>query len=277
MAYASLMVHMDIDQPNEARLKAAENLAKRLGPPAIIGIAACDQSPPPYFGDTAFVHKLVEEERARLTQRMAVLKDDFQQAMAGHAKAIEWRCALTSPVDYVVRHARAADLIITGPSNEALLVDPFRYLDASTLILQAGRPVLIVPPMVEWLDLKAVLVAWKDTREARRAVLDALPLLRAAQEVLVVEVLEGGLEEKIARGRVDDVANWLGRHGVNAATRIATPFEGIGDQLDTIAGDIGAGLIVTGAYGHNRLREWVFGGVTETLLRPLHRCVLLSH
>ena len=93
MTYASLMVHMDIDQPNEARLKAAGNPARRLGPPAIIGIAACDQSPPLYFGDTAFVHKLVEEERARLTQRMAVLKDDFQQAMAGHAKAIEWRCA----------------------------------------------------------------------------------------------------------------------------------------------------------------------------------------
>ena len=86
-----------------------------------------------------------------------------------------WRSAIARPLDYVSQQARAADLIITGANRDGLLLDPLRRLDPSDLVMQAGRPLFVVPPEAEFLGLKNALVAWKDTREARRAVADALP------------------------------------------------------------------------------------------------------
>src|SRR5579883_1389338 len=132
--------------------------------------------------------------------------------------------------------------------------------------MQTGRPLLVVPDSAEWLDLRSVLVAWKDTGEARRAIADSLPLLRLAKEVTVAEILEE-----------DDA--WLARHGIAASQRVgdAKGEGGAPAALDEIAGLAGAGLVVAGAYGHSRFRELILGGVTQHLMRQSARCVLLSH
>jgi nucleotide-binding universal stress UspA family protein len=122
-----------------------------------------------------------------------------------------------------------------------------------------------------------VLVAWKDTREARRAVCDALPLLHKAAEVIIVELAERDADRAAAKTRVDDVAAWLVRRGINAAAIAAKVLIGVSAQIDLIAQDEGADIIVAGAYGHTRFSEWVFGGVTRELLRRGKRCALLSH
>jgi nucleotide-binding universal stress UspA family protein len=145
--------------------------------------------------------------------------------------------------------------------------------------MQAGRPLLIVPDSADWLDLRNVLVAWKDTPEARRAIVDALPMMRKAKNVTVAEILEGDGSQSAAASRVRDVAAWLSRHGVSASERVA---EKDGDldataQLDAIAADLGAGLVVAGAYGHSRFREMILGGMTQHLITQSARCVLLSH
>ena len=144
--------------------------------------------------------------------------------------------------------------------------------------MQAGRPLLVVPDRVSWLDLRSVLVAWKDTPEARRAVADALPMLRKAKEVSIVEIPERDDDRSVAAASVTDVAAWLGRHGVTATARVSEAGAGTAAaQLEKVAGDVGAGLIVAGAYGHSRFRELILGGVTQYLVTQSARCVLLSH
>src|SRR5262249_44381494 len=123
-------------------------------------------------------------------------------------------------------------------------------------------------------------VGWKDTTEARRAIADSLPLLRKAKEVTVAEVLERDDQRSAATSRVTDVVAWLSRHGVSATARVSENNDesrDTGVQIDDIAAQIGAGLIVAAAYGHSRFRDLVLGGMTEHLLSQSARCVLLSH
>ena len=276
MDYATLMVHLELDHDNDARLALAGELAEQFDA-AVIGIAASDCTPPPYHTDGSFVQSLIAQDRAQLTKRMTELEARFRTALQNRSRNLEWRGALARPTEYVAREARAADLIITGQGSDNVLLDPFRNLDASALVMQAGRPVLVGPPEASWIRLNHVIVAWKDTREARRAVADALPFLRKARETTVIEVLEDGDDTQKATHRVNDVVVWLKRHGINAVARVSTATEETSAQIETLAVDAGADLIVAGSYGHHRLREWIFGGVTEDLLKRSSRCVLLTH
>jgi nucleotide-binding universal stress UspA family protein len=142
--------------------------------------------------------------------------------------------------------------------------------------MQAGRPLLVVSDTSNWLDLRNVLIAWKDTQEARRAVVDALPMLRKAKDVIVAEIVEDEAGRAAALSGVKDVIAWLLRHGVLASSQVPDERGHAAAQLGRIASEVGAGLVVAGAYGHSRLREWVFGGVTKELVTPSSRCSLLS-
>jgi hypothetical protein len=207
MSYKTLMVQLELEHTNDARLEIAGSLAEKFGA-AVVGIAAADHSPGPYYADGAFAQQLLAEDRAQLKQRMAEAEARFRAVMVGRAKSVEWRSALQLPTEYVAREARAADLVITGTNTDGTLVDPFRKVNPSSLVMRCGRPVLFVPGQASWLKLQSMMVAWKDTREARRAVLDALPLLQQAKDVCVVEVAENGLLQRDARTRVDDVVAW---------------------------------------------------------------------
>jgi nucleotide-binding universal stress UspA family protein len=143
------------------------------------------------------------------------------------------------------------------------------------LVMRIGRPMLVVPPEAEYLKLGNVVVAWKDTPEARRAVADALPLLHRAKDVTVVEVIEENGNRAAAQTRVGDVAAWLGRHAITAAGRVVNSTDEM-QELDTLW-QSACDLMVAGAYGHSRFREWVFGGVTRNLLTRSRHCSLLSH
>jgi nucleotide-binding universal stress UspA family protein len=147
------------------------------------------------------------------------------------------------------------------------------------LVMQAGRPLFVVPDNVDWLDLRSVLVAWKDTREARRAIADSLPMLRKARDVTVAEILEQTDGRSAAASRVRDVVAWLSRHGVAASELVSDTRvdHDVTVQLDAIAADVGAGVVVAGAYGHSRFRELILGGMTQHLITQSTRCVLLSH
>jgi nucleotide-binding universal stress UspA family protein len=144
--------------------------------------------------------------------------------------------------------------------------------------MAAGRAILVVPPQIprDPIGTPAV-VAWKDCREAQRAVSSALPILAASSIVHVVEVC-GAEQADDARLRAEDVAVFLGRHGIVASAQIV---KGDGrprsDQIIEFAEDQRAGLIVAGGYGHARVREWVMGGVTHGLLDRSPVCLLLSH
>lgn len=276
MSYATLMVHLDLAEDDEARLAVGAELAARCGA-AVIGIAACDPQPAPYFY-AAYGDQVLGEDRAKVERQLAELGERFRQAMVGSTKSVEWRAALASPVPFVAREARAADLLIVGASAGGALADPGRTLDVADLVMQAGRPVLVVPTQTEPFRFGCALVAWKDTREARRVVCDALPLLRLCRQTIVAAIGEGD-EEEMPRARkgAEDVAAWLTRHGVAAETIVMLSFGDTVGQLDAIAAERGADVIAAGAYGHSRFSEWVFGGVTRDLLARMPRCLLLAH
>ncbi len=274
MDYKTVMVGLALDQPNDACLRVAGDLGERFGA-RVVGVAASDLRPPMYFADGDFAQKLLEEETAAVQARLSELEAEFRTAIGQRAASVEWRSARALPVPYMLQQARAADIIVVGARSEAM-VDPYAAPDPSDLVMQAGRPLIVVPPAVQWLDLRSVLVAWKDTREARRAVFDALPILAAAKEVTIAEIPEQDTDRAEAMSRVADVAAWLRSHGIVAHTSVPEAAADVSEQLDKIATNVGAGAVVAGAYGHSRFREWVLSGVTRHLATESRRCALLS-
>lgn len=277
MSYATIMVSLALDQPNEARLEAACRIAERFDA-GVVGIAVAQFSPPLYFTSGEQAQNLIDQGRAALKNRMAELEAQFLGAAKNRAKSVEWRSALDFPARYTLQQARCADIIVSGGPSDAFS-DPFVRTSPKDLVMLVGRPLLVVPDNVTALDPSSMLVAWKDTAEARRAIADALPLLRKAKDVTVAEIVEGDDSRPEALSRVRDVVAWLSRHGI-VARELAPEKDNGRDapaQLDRIAADVGASVIVAGAYGHSRLRELVLGGMTRHLLAQTARCVLLSH
>jgi nucleotide-binding universal stress UspA family protein len=273
MTYATLMVHVDVDDELGGRVRIARGLADRFGA-QLIGVGAW--APMSVFlAEEAKVDPAPSEPHL---QDMKALLDQkgrqFCTAVSSGDRRAEWRSVLDFPTDAVAREARAADLVIIGNAPENR--DPFRALDPGGMILKAGRPVLVVPKFVDTLSPRRIAIAWKDTREARRAVRDALPLLRQADSVMVVEVSESRGGEQSARN-VKDVASYLSRHRIEIVAERVRPADVIAiNPLLRLIRDENIDLVVAGAYGHSRFREWVLGGVTQYLIGQMDRCVLLS-
>jgi nucleotide-binding universal stress UspA family protein len=274
MDYKTIMVGLALDRPNDACLRVAGDLAERFGA-RTIGVAASDIRPPMYFADGDFAQKLLDQEAGAIEARLSELEAEFRGSVERRASAVEWRSARTLPVPYMLQQIRAADILVVGARTETL-VDPNSAPDPSDLVMQAGRPLIVVPPSVEWLDLRSVLVAWKDVREARRVVFDALPILAAAKEVTIAEIPEQDGDRADALSHVADVAAWLRGHGIMAHTVVPERAGGATDQIEKIASNIAAGIVIAGAYGHSRFREWVLSGMTRHLATESRRCAFLS-
>jgi nucleotide-binding universal stress UspA family protein len=196
----------------------------------------------------------------------------FRQG-TGSFERVSVRTGVEEPSVFLLRQACAADLLVVGRQDRRNPSDWRFTINPGDIVLQAGRPVLVITSGADHLSAQQVLVAWKDTREARRAVWDALPFLRKAKEVVICAV---GDDARHASAR--DVQEHLCRHGVAAEIlglqrREAT----VGDELIQAAERVGADLIVSGGYGHSRMREWVFGGVTCDLLDHAPVCCLMAN
>jgi nucleotide-binding universal stress UspA family protein len=275
MTYSSVMVHLDLDESNDARLHVAGDLAEKFDA-KLIGIACC-QPQPSVYADGALAQGLVRQLEAEANEKLQKLEQRFRTACQNRVEDIEWRRAYAMPADYVAREARSADIVVTGANRMGGLSDPLWRLDPSELVMKLGRPMMVVPPEVDRLKLASVVIGWKDTREARRAVVDALPLLQKVKEVTVVEMIANDADRAAAGRRVADVAAWLGRHQVDASHMVPNHRGDAVEQLIRHASDIEADMIVAGAYGHTRMREWIFGGVTRDLITQSRHCSVLSH
>ena len=278
MTYATVMVSLALDQSNEARLEAAGQLAERFDA-GIVGIAAAQFSPPLYFTSGEQAQNLIDQGRASIKKRIAELEAQFREATKNRARHVEWRSAIDFPARYILQEARCADIIVSGGQSGAFS-DPFALASPKDLVMQAGRPLL-------------------DRSRYRQ-------LARFAKR-------SGGLEGH-DRGEAGDrrfaahAPQGQGRHRRrdpgSTATAGRRPCRGSGTssrgchatafpppncvpeqnedrdataQLDEIAADVGAGLVVAGAYGHSRFRELILGGMTQHLITQSARCVLLSH
>lgn len=274
MSYASLMVHVDLDQRNDdARLEIAAELAARFDA-RVIGIAAQAEPMPVYYTEGYTADFLMEQTRADIERRLREAEERFRGSLRGRLQRVEWRAAIREPGPFVAEQCRAADLVIVGKALGD--TDQGAQLDPGDLIMHAGRPLLLIPPRIATLKAERVLVCWKDRVEARRAIVWALPFLRACQQAIVAEIDEDN-DPEAANRRVEDVVTWLACHGVKAKGRVTPLRDDLAIELDQLAGEETADLLVAGAYGHGRLREWVFGGVTRDLLQQTSRCHFLVH
>ena len=274
MSYATLLVYVNVDHVSKQLVRVAAGLADKFSA-RLIGLSALAIMPPVAAEGVVIVDNATEFDIAKMKAKLEETGNKVHAA-AGERRQTEWRSFLDFPTETLITEARSADLIVVEKNKASW--DIHRVADNGAVILAAGRPILVVPAAVKCLTADHVVVGWKDTREARRAVQDALPFLHQAKRVTIVEICEKGQMET-ARRHVDDVVGYLAGHRIKAEARVETQLLGStgADQIVGLAVDEGADLLVTGAYGHSRLNEWVFGGMTRDLLRSSPICCLMSH
>ncbi|MFT4069386.1 universal stress protein [Paraburkholderia sp.] len=275
MNYRTLLVHLDDSRRCETRVELALDLAGRWDAHLIGLYVVSEDFAQPLFG-------VDEDLIARLAAQAAGRRQQAQEtflAMAGRAgRAVEWRAPVGPAVEVATLHARHADLLILGQPDPH---DPATYVDrhfVGELVLGAGRPALVIPHAGAVPTLgENVLIAWDGSREASRAIADALPLLRRAR-FIGVDIVKRADGYDTVPGAID-VAAWLDAHGIRASFS-TTPRRGIASTGATLlnrVSDLHADLLVMGAYGHSRARERVWGGVTRTLLESMTVPVLMAH
>jgi nucleotide-binding universal stress UspA family protein len=272
MSYATVMVYVEPYARPDQRVRLAADLAAGFDA-LLIGLSA-SAIPPPTVADGMVLAGPTESDIKLMQARLAEKEVWFRDLAGSNLRKPEWRWALDFPAKVLAREARAADLIVIGQKPEW---GSYQSVDPGGAILKMGRPTLVVPEGTGTLRAQRIVFGWKDAREARRAARDALPFFQKSTRVTIVEACEAG-EEKTALERLDDVVRYLSRHQVKSVARVTTRENGSGAaQLLDIAREDGADLLVTGAYGHSRLDEGVFGGVTRELVSSSPICCLMSH
>lgn len=264
MSFNTIMLQLDIDSPVGPRVAFAKSIALKFDADLIAFCAAEPRYVMPVGDSDMAIADEMRRQVDEIEDNLIKVKEDFFRQVDGDRR-ITWRGELGNPTQLMALNARAADLIILNcPRPQS--TDSCRTVDHGTLLLSVGRPVLLAPLDFQPVKAEGVLIAWKDTREARRAVVDALPFLSSASQVRVATLESNNLAA--ARQSGDDVVKYLGRHGIRAtADAIDVGGADESETLVRIAAEVGADLIVSGAYGHSRIREWAFGGVTRSLLR----------
>lgn len=275
MSRPTLLCHMELNNENRAVLAVTADLAAKMNA-AVIGIAACQPVQP--FGEMPYAGEILEADIAEIGRQTIATEHRFRGALGETVQQLAFRSAATYQelADYIAGQARAADFIVTGPDLGGGLLANSRHANIGDLVMNAGRPVIIVPANAAKCPLGTAVVAWKDRREARRALLDALPILAHAQRIVVAEVARKGDTQNAAE-RTADVVAWLGRHGIHAEARVRTAEGTDVEELEKLLDQQDCDFLVAGAYSHSRIGEWAFGGVTTDLLLRPDRCTLVSH
>lgn len=270
LGFGAILTPVHLGSGAEATIRFAAKLARCLSC-RLVGTGA-DQLDLPYFGDgTGVVDAvLVENARAVVQENLAKASALFHRAADG--VALEWRDAVEQPISFTLSQSRAADLVVLARQGQGDPALGRMGVAPGDIVLELGRPILLVPPDVDALMARSVVIAWKDTRESRRAVQDALPFLVRAE---MVSVLSVGADPD-ADG-AQDVCGYLAQYGIAARTVARPAGSDIVDEITDLVRQQGADLIVAGAYGHSRLREWIFGGVTRDLIESTPVCCLMSH
>lgn len=176
-------------------------------------------------------------------------------------------------------HGRYSDMTVMTAATDDVRDVQVIHGFFTALLLEAGRPVLVVPPQFKsQRPAKHVVVAWRPTREASRALHDAMPLLHAAESIDVLEVDPVGGERDDGQQPGADIATHLARHGLKVRVVVhGRSGESVATALTRHAEQSGAELVVAGGYGHSRFRQWMLGGVTRELLESASVPILFSH
>ncbi|OFA03643.1 universal stress protein [Duganella sp. HH101] len=280
MSYKSILVHVDNSDTVSERVAVAARLASEQDA-HLIGAAATGVLSEYYRNSAMMYAGMVPQDQIDdLTRSAEQALDRFEAQASAAGTRYERRISDDAAQDGLVLQARYADLVVLSqsePGDEGLLLGPGL---AAYLALYGGRPVLVVPYVGKYPHIdRHALVAWDGSRAATRAVTDALPLLRRSARVTLA-VFDPKRQYGVHGAEPGaDIALFLARHGVKVEVLQQPKPEGmnVGEALLSLSADLGADLLVMGAYGHLRWREMVLGGVTRTLLESMTLPVLMSH
>jgi len=279
MSYQTILLHADAARSAPTRLRLAAMLAGQeqahLICAAMTGISRYAYNPAAHDPE-ALIRPDIAQIAAERAQK--ILDDVNAQAGQLGVQSCELRNVCDDAYGGLVLQARYADLVVMSQANRddpatALLHDLPEYV-----VLHSCRPVLVVPFAGNFTTVgENVLVAWDGSMQATRAVTQAIPILRRAARVTVAvfDPVSGPDEHGEEPGA--DIALYLSRHGIQVEVQRQRSNGDIGEALLTLTDNLGADLLVMGAYGHARYREILLGGVTRTVLNTMTVPVLLSH
>jgi nucleotide-binding universal stress UspA family protein len=269
-------------------IEDAEHVAQRVAPAAALaaangarltGLFASGVPIESAYGDVAGWMQLVDAYLEVQRGIASAAEAAFRSELAQGKLAGDWIYREGDAANNVIALAALADLVVLGqPDPDA---EPLGVLGPrpAEIVLGAGRPVLVVPYVGGFAEIgKRVLVAWNGSREATRALHDAMFALERAEAVTVIEIEPQPAAPGTAEIRAADVAAALSRRGIAASAETETASDiAVGDLLLSRAADLAADLLVMGAWGHSRLREYVLGGVSRSLLQHMTLPVLMAH
>jgi len=280
MTIKTILVYLPSENLAEPTLKAAIAIAKPRKA-HIVGLHL-EASYYPAYGEVAIAMPpdVIEQMRKPLRERAQKLKEGFNARMAEAGISAEWRSGTTeysALPSLLVKEAVSADLVVC-PKVDPGDVDVTTLDLPERLILEGGRPVLVVPSDTESLPPKRVLIAWNNSPQSARAVFDSLDLVKDADAVTVLTLASGDEARQEAETQARKLAANLDRHGVQAKVEaVDIGNNTASDYLTSRLAQDGADLLVMGCYGHSRLRELVFGGVTRNILGEVTVPTLMSH
>lgn len=286
MGLRDLVVLLDGTSRDETKLKVALTIA-RLNDAHLTGLCPLEMLLPADmslalggYPDLWALPEFARQVEAQARAKAAVIETNFREVLRREDIRGDWEFETGALLPDIIQRCHAADLIVVGQS------DPDNPLPAAArtlvedLLVTAGRPLLLVPFAGTFESIgKNALIGWTPTREAARAVHDALPLLERPGKVTVLTVESSSPPPDIETLPTAEIAGHLARHGydVSAARTVVTDGLSPADALLDYASDIAADLLVVGGYGHSRTREMIMGGVTRDLLRHMTLPVLMSH
>ncbi len=288
MSWATILAVTDGGLGSEAAMTAAISLGQRFGARVdFLHVENDARDLVPYVGEgmsATAMEQIMASVEARNEARREALDKCYKRHCSG-AGLTELAVGVDSPAgefgvclnrvtgreaDQVERFGRLSDVIVL-PHPDTAEGDGEATLDAA--LFGSGRPVILAPAEASQDFGKRIAVAWDGSKEGACAVTAALPLLEAAEEVVVITAREGGDEAEPS-----DLARYLNRHGVEAKTWAYTPGgESIAEGLLEQAEHARADMVVMGAYGHSRLRERILGGATQGVLERSKVAVLMMH
>jgi nucleotide-binding universal stress UspA family protein len=283
MAYKDLLVVLDSDPQSCARLLLAIGLAERFDA-HLVGLYVPGDAMPPgrldYFNSGApLFGSLYRDVEAKIREETDRARSLFDDIISRKSLSYEWRGETGFPTDVTARHARYADLVILGQIDPEDGQAAFSRARPEDVALLTGGPILVVPYAGTFAEMgRRVLVGWDGSRESKRAINDAMPLLAAASSVTVISVDPKQAEDGHGEISGADIALHLARHGVTARVESTVSAGiGVGNTLLSRASDLQVDLLVMGAYGHSRMREVLLGGATRTVLASTTLPVLMAH
>jgi nucleotide-binding universal stress UspA family protein len=276
-AFKRVLVHVDRDGRSDYRIEVAANLAERFAG-KVTGVYVARSSLPPAFMVGALPPAVMTDQEQLDQEAAETARRRFLDHVVRRGLDSEWHYIRDATVPALRRVARYVDVAIVGQTDPTVR-EELLATRPEDLALGSGRPVLVVPYIGGSRSPgRHIVVAWDGSREAARAVADALPLLMQASVVRVVSIDAKAPGITDQSNAAEDLGRFLADHGIAAKPEnLQTDECSEADVLLSRIGDFGADLLVMGCYGHTRLRELVLGGMTREILQHMNVCVLMSH